>query len=251
MLRKDFQREFFPGTPGQAEVVAQPELTVCQPQGGGSWQVVCSRVEIPRNGGIVIPPGGRVVTVYDPNGELDPLTGQVKVIDVYLEVCVSQWVPEPNSGEPVCVTYPAIPYQPAVPAVPARYETRPVIGWDAGANSVVTHAGDCEVVWTMGLVAGVYLGLTDDREAIASRARIAHGLFFFQRAGAPFFRIVEGGAARSGDIAYAPGDAFAVRRARGVVSYRHNGDALRTVEAAFTGTASVGCALYASGDSIE
>lgn len=249
MLTKAFARAFIPAVIGSPEIPARPEYTVCQPPAGGSWQTVCERIEIPRNGGIVIPPGGRVVTVYDPTGAIDPLTGQVKVIDVYIEVCASQWVPAP-AGDPVCTTYPAQPYVPEVPDRPARWEISPVVGWDAGANSVITHDADCELKWTMNRVVGAYVGLTEAREEVPAYDRLTHAFYFHQRSGVPYFRITELGQARSHDTQYAPGDEFAVRRVGTFVTYWHNGTKVQDSPRPSTGEVSAGCALYASGDAL-
>lgn len=237
MLSKDFHREVIPGVPGTPGVAGG---WYCHtPGGGGQWGYQCtSRTEILQaNTGIAIPPGSTVT--YDVNED-----GEVVAT---ITTCYSSWIPDPDPPEPVCQYIE--PVDP-VAAVPSRVLVEPVVGWDAGANSVTTIAGDCEVVWTMELVAGAYVGLTEDREAVPAPDRIAHGFMFHQRAGVCFFRVVEYGVARSGDIQYFPGDEFAVRRARGFVYYRHNDEELRATEAQFDGEASVASALYASGDRV-
>lgn len=250
MLTKNFRRIFRPRIPGRPEIPAREEQRVCYPQQGGSWQFVCRRIEIPdANTGIQIPPGGELIVVRDPNGAIDPLTGQVKVIDIYIQVCASEWVPS-SGGEPVCVTYPAVEYQPAVPEVPARWDIETILGWDAGANSTDIIEGDCEVTWTMGVVAGVYVGLTEEREAVPDPGRIAHGLMFHLLGSRPHFRVVEYGEARSSDRPYSHGDEFRIRRVRDKVAWLHNGDEIHSSLAHFMGPASVGCSLYASGDMI-
>lgn len=250
MLTRDFERVFEPGVPARDMVPPQPEMTVCQPPPEGSWVHSCERIDVPANSSEAIPPGGTMVVVYDPTGEIDPLTGQVRVIDAYIQVCSSRWVPAPNAGGPVCTTYPAVPYQPAVPYKPPRWSYHVALGWDAGANSVQSYLGDCEAKWDMGKVVGVQVGLTIDRAAVPSTERLTHALFFHQRNSVPHFRIMEGGVSRSGDFPYAEGDEFAIRRAQGAVSYWHNGVEVQESGVASYGRVLVGTALYASGDAL-
>lgn len=255
MLTKDFQRVFIPGRPGSPEVPGRPETTVCYDPPQGEWVQKVStvyfdpsestRMQLP---GSVSGPFGPVVLTADYYNPYTGTTYRAGTSVMYVLVTYSEWVPYSNPGDPICTTYPAVEYQPAVPAVPARWETRPNIGWDAGANSVQTHSGDCEAKWTMGMVVGAHIGLTDDREDVTSPERLSHAFYFHQRAGVPQFRVVESGSARSSDRPYTPGDEFAIRRARGVVSYWYNGEKLQDSFETSEGEVSVGCAIYMSGD---
>jgi hypothetical protein len=255
VLTKDFQRVFIPGRPGSPEVPGRPETTVCYDPPQGEWVQKVStvyfdpsestRMQLP---GSVSGPFGPVVLTADYYNPYTGTTYRAGTSAMYVLVTYSEWVPFDNPGDPICTTYPAVEYQPAVPAVPARWETRPNIGWDAGANSVQVIEGDCELAWTMEMVVGAYVGLTEEREAVPDPERIAHGFMFHQRAGVPYFRVVEYGEARSNDVRYYPGDEFVVRRARDTVSYLHAGDVIHSSTAHFDGPASAACSLYASGD---
>lgn len=237
MLTKVFHREFIPGTPGSPGVEGG---WVCHtPGGGGQWVYECESRQhvLEANTGIEIPPGATVTYHVNDDGD----------VVATVTTCYSKWVPNPDAPDPVCVY--VEPVDP-VPSVPSRWEVSPIVGWDAGANSVQVIEGDCEVVWTMMAVAGVHVGLTGDRESVPDIERIEHGFMFHLRGGVPHFRVVEGGQARSGDLQYEPGDEFVIRRAGGTASYLHNGDVVRSTLARFDGPASVASALYASGDMI-
>lgn len=235
MLTKVFRREFIPGTPGSPGVEGG---WVCHtPGGGGQWVYECeSRQHVLKaNTGIEIPPGATVTYHVNDDGD----------VVATITTCYSKWVPNPDAPDPVCVyVEPVAP----VPSVPPRWEVSPIVGWDAGANSVQVIEGDCEAKWTMGMVVGAHIGLTDDREDVTSPERLSHAFYFHQRAGVPQFRVVESGSARSNDRPYTSGDEFAIRRARGVVSYWYNGEKLQDSFETSEGEVSVGCAIYMSGD---
>lgn len=256
MLTKDFQREFIPGRPGRPEVPAQPETTVCYDPPQGEWvrreEVVYYplNLDIWRFGfpGSAAGPFGPIRLRHAYYNRALRMWLYETALVWYVIIPYYEWVPYSNPGDPICTTYPAVEYQPAVPTVPARWETKPRVGWDAGANSVQTHSGDCEAKWTMGMVVGAYIGLTDDRENVTSPERLTHAFYFHQRAGVPQFRVVESGSARSSDRPYTPGDEFAIRRVRGGVSYWYNGEKLQDSSETSEGEVSVGCAIYMSGD---
>ncbi|HRO59336.1 MAG TPA: hypothetical protein PK177_09260 [Burkholderiaceae bacterium] len=258
MLTKDFRREFIPGTAGSPEVPARPEYTVCPDPPQGEWVFKTVAVyfypdEIAR---IKLPPNttGPYGPIRIEEQVWNPYTRRwypVSAIVMYVLIGYSEWVPFPNPAEPICTTYPAQVYVPAVPAVPSRWETSPIIGWDAGANSVVTHDSGCELKWNMQRVVGAYIGLTEDREAVPEVDRLSHAIFFHQRSGTPLFRVVESGTARSNDVAYDVDDEFAIRRNfNGSVSYWRNGEKLQDSLALAGGELSAGCTLYASGDTV-
>lgn len=257
MLTKNFERTYTPGTPGRPEVPARPEYTVCQQPPQGEWVFrttfvyflpnEVSRISIP---GSVTGPYGPITLAVDYYNPYTRRWYTQNTVVMYLAVGRTEWAPFPNPGAPVCTTYPAQPYVPAVPPVAPRWDTAPTVGWDAGANSVVSVGGDCIATWTMGKVVGVYVGLTSDLGDVTRADRLSHAVYFHQRSGAPYFRVVEGGVARSNDLAYALGDEFSIRRARGVVSYWRNGVRLQdSMEESF-GEVNVGSALYMSGDLI-
>lgn len=247
MLTKVFQRTYIPAVPAQPEVPYRPAFTVCQQTPApGHWETVCTRMEIPANGSIKIPPGGELITVFDPSGAIDPLTGQVKVVDVYILVCSSKWVVDGPPGPTVCTSYPEQPHVPATPDVPARVEVSALIGWDAGANSVVSHSGDCVCTFNMDRVVGAVCGFTTDLDAVADTERLTHALYFNRNR----FQVIESGVARTSEAGYAPGDEFQILRSGGNVSYFHEGALVYMSRRASVGEIHVGGSLYASGDTI-
>lgn len=248
MLTKDFQRTFVPAVPAQPEVPYRAAYTVCQqPPAPGRWEQKCTRIEIPAHGGVQIPPGGELVVVYDPSGAIDPTTGQVKVIDSYIRVCTAVWVASGPPGAVVCTTYPEQPHVPASPGQPSRMETSAHLGWSAGANSEQAHAEDCVCTFTMARVVGVVVGLTQNLDNVIDYGRLSHAMYFHGGS----FNVMEGGAVKSQGRAYSAGDEFKIRRAKGEVTYLHNGQRVYTSRSKSHGMVNVGCALYASGDGIE
>jgi hypothetical protein len=61
---------------------------------------------------------------------------------------------------------------------------------------------------------------------------------------------MERGVMRTALAAYSNGDEFRIRRIGTTVDYLHNRRRVATSAVASSGTISVGCVLYASGDSI-
>lgn len=236
MLTKNFQRVFTPAQAEQAEVVGG--VFCYSTPGSGHWVTECHDVDLPLNGSIPAPGGSTVTFVRDALGN---------VIRVYATVCTSVWVPTGPPGAPTCVTIEPRPYR---PASPIRVDWQAIADWDGGANSEQVRGGDCEVRLTMGLVTGVYVGLTDDLAEVEDLSRYAHALYFHQHNSVPLFRLVDHGASRSHDIEYAAGDEFRIRRMGALVTYWHNDTLLYTSDNPIEGSIRVGSTLYLSGDMI-
>lgn len=256
MLTKVFDQQYVPRVPGSPEIPARAAYTVCQPTyPSARWVYSCSRINLPngrnslRTGGFSIPPGGQLVIIYDPSGAIDPLTGGVRVLDAYIQICTSTYTPGPP-GPPACTNYPEQVFVPAVVEVPAHIRQVLHQGWDAGANSVESHAGSCEASFVMNTVIGVYVGFTASLGQVNNFNRYTHALHFFVRSGRASFRVVEGTVARSRVFNYMPGDAFKIRRVRGRVSYWHGSVKIHESADPSTGTIHVGTSLYSSGDAV-
>lgn len=232
MLTKLFTQVFRPAVPEVPYVAAH---TVCEPQPApGHWAWVCTDYPLPEGDtGTSLPPGATLV--YDTAGHL---TGY--------RVCASTWVADGVPAEPVCTTYPE---QAHVAAQAAYSEAVSNDGWNAGANSVDSQAGGCELAWTQGEVVGEVLGITSDLEDVSDYTRISHGFYFTHAVGGgPRFRVMESGAARTAEAAYVPGDTFKVLRVGGSVTYWHNDVQVHASSVVSTGTVNAGVSLYASGD---
>lgn len=156
-------------------------------------------------------------------------------------------VPDPGTGV-VCVTTPGIP---PVIGSPPRVEYVPTFAWDAGANSIDEHEGDCFVRWDMQAVIGVACGLTNERGDVTDLSRITHG-FMFSTAnnGRPQFDIIESGRTLGMLFNYLPGDEFEIRRVGGVVTYRFAGELFHESGRPSTGTVIVTSSLYGTGDQL-
>ena len=251
-LTKVFGSNYIPAVVGRPAVPGTPARTVCTPKPApGEWRYVCTRTPVSSqsisDGATLIPPGGQLVIEYDPNGAIDPVTGQVKVIGMYIEVCTSRWVTTGPAGPPVCVSYPAIPAQPEIPSSPARVETVPIREWDAGADSVVTQAGDCIVTFSMGMVSGVVVGLEHIDSYTVGKERALYGLYFAGRQ----FQVIESGITRTTPENFTSGDQFEILRYEGRIMYRHNGRLVFTSYTIDNEELQVCTSLYASGDYIE
>ena len=249
-LSKVYGRVYVPAVAGRAAVPAVPARTVCTPKPApGEWRYTCTRQELPDDwSAILIPPGGRLVIVYDPNGTIDPITGQVRVIDMYLEVCTSRWVTTGEPGPPVCVTYPAQPALPEIVAQPARVETVPLREWNAGADSVAIEDGDCVVTFVMQVVSGVVVGLEEvSVDPPLGIERAPFGLYFAGQQ----FQVIESGETRTVPRGFTPGDEFQILRFGSRILYRHNGQLVYESKNTSAEPLRVCSSLYASGDFIE
>lgn len=246
-LSKLPQTTFTPGTP---EVPARPARTVCVPsEASGTWVWTCRRIDYVPGQSIAIPPGGELIVVY--GDEIDPITGELIVVDTYIRVCGSEWVPSGRTPTaPVCTDYPATPYQ---PAVPARYESTPTFEWNAGANSITELDGDVVVTVTgQNAAVGIVVGLADDRELPQGQyERISHGFYFHTNtSGHLLYDIIESGSIRTGGGTYTSTTVFELLRVGGVVTYLVDGALRRTSSTSSSGVVFVGTSLYATGDTI-
>lgn len=264
-LAKNYQYVYHPAV---AEVPYRAAYTVCQQQTTGYWMTTWSSQDatksflagaafayrsntyllITYSDGKVLKKyqvGTSVATEVVTAGTGDP---SASVVSALYYTSASVWVDTTNSSNVVCTTYPE---QPHVPAQAAYVETVPVAEWNAGANSLDTQDGDCQVTFNMGLVVGVIVGLTTDTSNVADYTRLSHALYFHQDAsGRPVFNVLESGRTARAAEAYSTSDTWAIRRVGTMVSYFRNGQRVMVSQVPSSGTLSVGTALYYSGDSI-
>ena len=238
MLTKRHNTERIEGSP---EIPYRAAYTHCgQTPAPGYWQTTCEGVTLPvgyqcSNGGVTSP-------THDHSGE--PLIYQFFPTGP----CRSEWIQTGQPGPVICTSYPE---QPHVPAVPERTEYIPDYGWNAGANSITTQAGDFLIRDTMGLVAGVVWGVALSAVGTPNPARITHGFMFTQTAGAtPLFSIVEGGKTVISAMPYESGDQFSIRRQGTQVTYLHGDQVVYRSLRPSVGEAMVACSIYGSGDAI-
>lgn len=139
----------------------------------------------------------------------------------------------------------------AVAAVPARIETRPIIGWNAGANSKTELDGDMHTVFTMPAGgAGVVIGFRSGRARNTAPDLVEHGLYFQSVAGYDMVQVCELGVAKTLLVPRTASDTFEIRRVAGMVTYWINATLLYTSHRPSYGVKLVNACLYASGDAV-
>lgn len=143
------------------------------------------------------------------------------------------------------------PAEPAQPAIPYSRTVDPLLGWNAGADSVTTLAGDVHVTWSVDdLPAGIALGLKSTRLLPAELALLDHGLFVFPVAGEAFVQVIENGRQIGTPQAYVLTTTLEVRRVGSVMTYWNNGVLLASTKAHTAGALIVNACLYSAGDSV-
>lgn len=197
----------------------------------------------PVNGAVQLPSGATILAYEEQSG----------VTYVRYLICTAVFVQTAPPGPVTCTTYPEQKAQPARPAVPARVEYEPVFNWDAGAESAEQLGGDVAMRLTMSRVIGVIVGLcTAGDSELADPERILHGLYFHQgEKGQQQACALERGRRVSALRFYEAEDLWEVRRVGSTVEYLHNGQRFYRSQIPSHGTVAVGCAIFATGDSIE
>lgn len=225
-------------TPGQPYIAPTPAYTFCIPAPpSGRWEYSCLTIDAKTfsEGSYPVPPWQ---LVKDPGEE--PV----------FRLCAATWVPDPKPvSPPVCTNYPANPGQPHIPSTTV---TTPIYGWEAGAVSITEVPDDAEMSLTgMGLVVGVVVGFTADREDEQTPEMMSHAFYFHtNQAGERFFRVMEYGVPMTADSSYDETTDFRIRRLGDVVVYLVDGEKIYYSTLPSYGTLSVGSAFYASGDVI-
>lgn len=147
-----------------------------------------------------------------------------------------------------CLVCPEIPAQ---PAQPAQVITDPLLGWNAGANSITVLDGDLRVADTLdALPTGIVIGLKASRAGPTAPELITHGLYLYAAAGKCFVEVRESGLRVGTPQALAIGDTFEIRREAGRVSYWLAGVHWMHSARRSTGPVLVNACLYSAGDSL-
>lgn len=134
---------------------------------------------------------------------------------------------------------------------PSRFDARPVIGWNAGANSISRLDGAVHVVIPMSRgTAGAVIGLKGERTRNTLPVLIEHGWYFASIGAACVAQVMERGSTKTVASAYAENDLFEIRRQGGNVRYFKNGVPAYTSSVPSSGSKVVNACLYASGDRI-
>ena len=148
-----------------------------------------------------------------------------------------------------CVVIPPVPEQPYVPSISTQV---PTFQWDAGAISITSEDGDCEIVIAnQDRVVGAVLGFVQEEGDVTDYTRISHGFYFStSAANVAQAQVIEYGRLRTQPEAYDAGTTFRIQRAGGTVSYVINSTKVFTSREQLTGTVHAGCSLFATGDSV-
>jgi hypothetical protein len=143
------------------------------------------------------------------------------------------------------------PEQDASPYVPAVIRQVPVLGWNAGANSITQLAGDLHCVFSMPLgTTAVVIGLKSTRQRQTLPDLIENGWYFQSLAGTDMAQVVERGQVKTALSERVLNDTFEIRRSGGNVSYLKNGNVVYRSAVPSDGTMVVNTCMYASGDAV-
>lgn len=143
------------------------------------------------------------------------------------------------------------PEQQAQEYIPSRLEQRAVLGWTAGANSIIELDGGLRALFTQPLgVIGIVLGLKGGRQQQTIPSQIAHGWYFQKVSGLNIAQPIERGAVVGTPFVDRADDTvFEIRRAAsGVVTYAVDGLKVWTSITRSVGPRVLNCCLFASGD---
>lgn len=139
----------------------------------------------------------------------------------------------------------------AIPRVPARVDQTPVLGWNAGANSITELDGDLHAQWSMPAgTAGVVIGLRSGRERQIVPELVEHGLYFQSVAGADMVQVIESGTPVTELVLRTAEDVYEIRREAGNVTYWIGDTPLYASKVPSLGAKIVNACLYASGDAV-
>lgn len=148
-----------------------------------------------------------------------------------------------------CTVCPAIPAQ---PGAPARIDSTPIAGWDAGATSVKAMPLYGYYSFKLRRSHGVVTGLSTraKRASSVESSTISHGVYAFQIDGSPVFCIVENGAVVHGPVPYTPDDLFFVYRLGSLVEFRSTDELIFASDKPLFGPAVAAASMYMSGDAV-
>lgn len=142
------------------------------------------------------------------------------------------------------VCYPAVE---AVQGQDAKINSESVVGWDSGARSISSVAGDLRATFELGASSvGVACGLAQTSSRTGQFNEIQHGLLF---AGGTI-EVVEQGVTKAVSGVHPSGNTVVITRRDGVVKYQVGGWSYTSSQPS-TGTVSLTAALYMTGDYVD
>lgn len=149
---------------------------------------------------------------------------------------------------PVCTTYPATP---RIYGNPEYISYSPIIGWNAGANSIKIQSGDCYCSWQVNNeVVGAVMGFSPPSRPSYRYADLTHALIVISVNGAKAVQVMESGRYKTAVAPLSNGSTLRIQRLRDDVEYLINGVVIYTSDVLSMGTIRAGAVLYSSGDKI-
>lgn len=144
------------------------------------------------------------------------------------------------------------PGAPAVPGRPAEYRTNRHVGWNAGADSVHIHEGDCRVRFYHAVGVAGCVGLTPVRERdVGDFATIEYGFYVdLDAAGATRACVVERGRRTSAYFPCTQDTKFVIARERNLVRYEVDGVVVAESPRLSEGPLMVGSSLFVADDGV-
>jgi hypothetical protein len=140
---------------------------------------------------------------------------------------------------------------PEIAPIPSSVIEHPILGWNAGANSVVELDGDVHVVFYVPeSCAGIVLGFKQSRAFQVQPELITHGFWLSPVSGQLHGYVTERGVRKTPAALRAATDKFEIRRRAGAVSYHVNDALIYTSAVRLYGPVLVNACLYATGDAI-
>lgn len=135
--------------------------------------------------------------------------------------------------------------------VAAYIETKAILGWNAGANSIMQLDGDVHAVFGMpqGTV-GVIVGFKGARSRQTIPDLVTHGMYFQSLAGVDMVQVIERGQPKTTLQPRSALDTFEIRRAFGKVTYWQSGTMIYESVQPSVGPVLVNACIYASGDDV-
>lgn len=103
--------------------------------------------------------------------------------------------------------------------MPSYIENTPVMGWNAGANSIDEIDGDLHVVTDMPSVVGVIVGLKSGRNGQALPALVEHGFYLWKLGQLDVVQVIERGVVKNTPVPRSLNAQFEIRRTNGRVRY--------------------------------
>lgn len=140
---------------------------------------------------------------------------------------------------------------PQIDPIPSSIIEHPVLGWNAGANSIIELDGDLHVVFYVpDQCAGIVLGFKQSRSFQVQPELITHGFWLSPVSGRLHGYVVERGVRKTPATLRQATDKFEIQRRAGTISYFVNDTRIYTSAQQLFGPVLVNACLYATGDTI-